>query len=529
MPKFSKNKIIFFLGIIFVILFLPQVSLAANWYVDNAASGNNNGTSWTNAWQSFAAIAWSSIQPGDTVYISGGTTSKIYNEKWSVGVNGSSGQTIAIRPGQDVNHNGLVIFDYDSMGDNGTGTGISINGRSYIVIDGDYGGSKHIVIKNLRNITNRSDAYAIRGYSTPSNIIVRNVEIDNCNNGIVLSSNSTGVTINNNYFHNIRGDTAIGLLSSTGAWDANKIYNNQIELLWNDEEPPEWTGAAYTGPDGIQSGSGVSIYNNAFRVYKAPQGVYTSNQHTDYIQGQGNYNKIYNNDFIDIGDSAIDFDASYGNRNLHDVRIYNNLFRIVDSIDLYPEYIRSRGALSYADILIANNVFVDNTLWPNIRISALTDNPPASNFDIKNNIFYNVGGNSYFPIISIVDSSGFNENSFHFSNNIYHKNGTTYITFRDTTYTLEQWKTNYEPSSILNAPTFISYLVNNINNNYNLASSDAIAKNTGIDLSSYFIIDKEGVSRPQGLAWDIGAYEYITSDPSPDTTPPSAPMGLTVQ
>jgi hypothetical protein len=34
------------------------------------------------------------------------------------------------------------------------------------------------------------------------------------------------------------------------------------------------------------------------------------------------------------------------------------------------------------------------------------------------------------------------------------------------------------------------------------------AKDAGVDLSSCFATDKHGVNRPQGAAWDIGAYEY---------------------
>ena len=49
-------------------------SQAASWYVDNAAGGANSGSSWANAWTSFAGIQWASIQPGDTLFISGGST-----------------------------------------------------------------------------------------------------------------------------------------------------------------------------------------------------------------------------------------------------------------------------------------------------------------------------------------------------------------------------------------------------------------------------------------------------------------------
>ena len=40
-------------------------------------------------------------------------------------------------------------------------------------------------------------------------------------------------------------------------------------------------------------------------------------------------------------------------------------------------------------------------------------------------------------------------------------------------------------------------------------SSSSPTVNTGISLSSVFTIDRNGVSRPQGSAWDIGAYEYV--------------------
>ena len=56
-------------------LFLPLLFIAfdahaTTWYLDNTATGANNGTSWANAWTSLAVI--NSVQPGDTVYISGG-------------------------------------------------------------------------------------------------------------------------------------------------------------------------------------------------------------------------------------------------------------------------------------------------------------------------------------------------------------------------------------------------------------------------------------------------------------------------
>ena len=66
----------------FLLLTIP--SFSTNYYVDKDANGSNNGTSWTNAWESFASINWNSINPGDIIWISGGTSGKTYFEKLSV-------------------------------------------------------------------------------------------------------------------------------------------------------------------------------------------------------------------------------------------------------------------------------------------------------------------------------------------------------------------------------------------------------------------------------------------------------------
>jgi hypothetical protein len=69
--------------------------------------------------------------------------------------------------------------------------------------------------------------------------------------------------------------------------------------------------------------------------------------------------------------------------------------------------------------------------------------------------------------------------------------------------------------------------------NYQLqSSSPAIdAFPTAAAPTSLFTTDILGISRPQGSAWDIGAYEYAQATPPtplPDTTPPAAPTGLVV-
>jgi hypothetical protein len=53
---------------------------------------------------------------------------------------------------------------------------------------------------------------------------------------------------------------------------------------------------------------------------------------------------------------------------------------------------------------------------------------------------------------------------------------------------------------------------------YHLASSASNAINQGATLGAPYNVDKDGVSRPQGSAYDIGAYEFTSG--GGDTTPP---------
>ena len=100
-----------------------------NYYVDKNANGLNNGTSWTNAWQSIGNVQWSTLGAGDTLFISGGTTSTIYNETITVGASGNPNGLLVITKGRTSGHNGEVILD----GGN-TGFGIYVQGDEYIKV-----------------------------------------------------------------------------------------------------------------------------------------------------------------------------------------------------------------------------------------------------------------------------------------------------------------------------------------------------------------------------------------------------------
>jgi len=77
----------------------PPLGMTGNsWYVASGAPGTRTsscsaaGTTWTNAWGGMDQINWSCVQPGDTVWLAGGT----YTKGFAVGASGAAGKPIYV-------------------------------------------------------------------------------------------------------------------------------------------------------------------------------------------------------------------------------------------------------------------------------------------------------------------------------------------------------------------------------------------------------------------------------------------------
>lgn len=482
-----------------------------NWYVDATATGAGTGTSWTNAWTTMGAVVWgeSGVKAGDTLYLSGGT----YTSAWTVGASGTAGNPITIAPSAEAGHDGLVIFDFTATGTNSSTTAVTCQ-QDYVTFAGAVTNACHLVVRNLVNTVNRYTAIAF-DCTGADNVIFDHVAATNVNSGIDFQSSSgAGVVVRYCNLAQVRGDRAIAIVDGTAAWDTALIYSNNIECLYNETAPAGYSG--YYGPDPIWSGSGVTMFGN--RIWYTPTSLYTSSQHPDTVQCTGDYVKFYGNTVLDGAASGFDYDC-YAHPTPHDIWIYNNVF--IGQTNCYPIpcairfYTSSSAITSLTNFKVWNNVFADFDFdywvikFGSDGASPDWGNPSFSGVEFKNNSFINCGTtSSYDRIYKIDDSSAFTGSSFAFDYNLYWSaTSPRYVWFRGTNQTLTAWLAN-EPHSRTNQPSLTSYGLHASGNDFHLLAGDTAAKDFGVSEAAAFTTDKDGVTRPQGSAWDIGPYEY---------------------
>lgn len=504
------------LWVVVLVLGLRALDAAAkNWYLDKDAMGNNSGTSWAHAWTNYASVQWGGrgIVAGDTLFLSGGARSKTYGTndiRWVVNAAGTSEAPITIRVGQDPGHHGRVIFDYDAYGDHGAGLGLQVS-QPWIRLDGEYNGESHWEFVNFRNVTNRSTAYAVYGGGAHA-IDIRYLTFSNCNQGVRIQNlQPLGCRIEHCAFLQIRGDAAASVLDAAGdPAHLNVFCSNRVELAVNYAVPPGGSGN-YNGPDGLQGCSWSRVFDNRFRV-DWNTNIFTSDQHPDFLQMNGTNLSVFNNEFVNIGDSAITMGAALSPV-IADVLIYNNLFRIEDKVDAYPEFIRVYGRVGAPQTCVLrfrvfNNTFVDNP-WATTYYAEWNNTNFTGSIQYKNNLFYNCGDGEYRPLWRIAAWPNYRAGDVVFANNLYHHDspGKMWVTFLDARYSVGAWLglVGVETNSKLDRPRFVRYSPMARDNDFHLADNDTRARGAGADLSEFFTTDKDG--NPRTGPWDIGAYQ----------------------
>jgi hypothetical protein len=472
-----------------------STAFAEEIYISQTATGGNTGTdcanahsmAWLNTTGNWGAGA-GKVSAGDTVHLCGTLASSL-----AIGGSGSAGNPITI------------LFEFGAKFSNSYWNPGAIIGGSnnYIVIDGGTNG----IIECTDNgtpgtYTYQNESRGIWFDASPVNDIeIKNLKIQN----MYIRNSITDYSAN--AYNSIGFAFHGGAVSNISVHDCTFIKCTKVGLIY------------------FNSGnrSNYYFYNNTASGFHTGLmvGDTASNSHLTGLYFYGN-NMNYGTDYTQ-GDNTDRFHgdilhtwSQQGGSTIDTVYIYNNFLG-----PTMPHRLSNSPLTSYiyltdyvSNILIYNNVLAATT--------GQTFGPPGyialsggnSNQKVYNNtiIGANNGGNT-----AIQSTNG----TLEVKNNI----------IMNVAYGITDGTTGNYPSN-----TTADYNVYGIaldlnhadtgahshhgtdptlNSNYALMSSDTLARDKGIDLGVYFTKDKNGVLRPQGSAWDIGAFEFDASKINP--------------
>jgi hypothetical protein len=343
----------------------------------------------------------------------------------------------------------------------------------------------------------------------------------------------TGGEISYNYIHD---NLSYGLKHSAGNAGTANVKTHHNYITHNSIQDPSGSlgnlQINYSSGGSYVAGAGVvncEFYNNT--VINPARPTLVSN-----MEINNSPNKIYNNIF-DGGLYNLRIDGSYNIEAHGTIDIFGNTFSNAKERGLH---IAGTDISKYARVY--NNLFINNTfnhitltngnsaynkIWNNTFYGTgmgVKMSNGADHTDIRNNVFYQTGaGNAGLAIYeSPIGASNTRDH------NIYYRASGDIIYYGSTFYgasTFASYKAMVSPqdsNSLISNP-----LLTNPPSDVSI-SPNSPAMDKGINLSVMgFSNDNLNINRPQGLAWDIGAYEYTES--GGDTTVLAAPSGLSAR
>ena len=300
-----------------------------------------------------------------------------------------------------------------------------------------------------------------------------------------------------------------------------------------------------TGAFNVDNSRYVYMYGNYFNH------VGTDNwQHAVYgktksaIQGVDTsfhyfaYNEIF--DYRDnlgphgCGGGMLDYsrESDAGSKTTHHIYIHSNWFRSSGGGIWYTE---GGGSYPVHHIYIYNNIISNPTTCNNGADGNFYFDGPVSDFYVFNNTFYKGNNPSLGALLIRYD---YGAAPVYFKNNIFvsANNNQPYVVYEGGSGPFNSDHDLYYNSpiprgsgyNITNAIASDPILINPAEEDYRISASSPAVDAGSSDVSFIVTVDYRGVPRPQGAAYDIGAYEYFSEAGNPDITPPSPPRNLRV-
>lgn len=415
----------------------------------------------------------------------------------------SAGDVINIRTGTYtetvmVNKNNLTL--QANSGDSPIISGrVELNGQTGVTITG---------MKITAWASSGAGNYGIHS-DTGSGLTVSNCDIYDGWGTAVYVRNSTNCVISGNTLHANKNTSAAdgtGIVIISGHASAAS-YATSVQLLNNTVYDNETDGIQIHGQ--YITVSGNNVYNNITTTWSAthPDGIQfiaaSSDGFTD-CQHVKLFNNVFRNHTQNI---FVEGSVSGDSSTCSDILIWNNI-AYCDSATVNGVSMDSIATKGMMIKYVKDCVVVNNTVGRSGNTAVYFQACGTAGIVFKNNIVQNallyglyndttasaVSGGTDYNIYNCADSAIIWGSSFYASRSAFHAAVAAQETNgKDGASLISSWST---PSLTSSSPCI----------------------NAGATIGSTYESDFIGTSRPQGAAWDIGAYEYILGGTAPSVT-----------